>query len=50
VLIYNVRPQAMARLKLTYDDVRAVNPRIIYVGTYGFSQDGRMRRIPPMTI
>jgi crotonobetainyl-CoA:carnitine CoA-transferase CaiB-like acyl-CoA transferase len=40
VLIYNVRPQAMARLKLTYDDVRAANPKIIYVGAYGFSQDG----------
>ena len=40
VLVYNVRPQAMARLKLTYDDIRAVNPRVIYVGTYGFSQDG----------
>ena len=40
VLVYNVRPQAMARLRLTYDDVRAVNPRIIYVGAYGFSQDG----------
>jgi len=40
VLVYNVRPQAMARLKLTYEDVRAVNPRIIYVGAYGFRQDG----------
>ena len=40
VLVYNVRPQAMARLKLTYDDLRAVNSRIIYVGSYGFSQDG----------
>ncbi len=40
VLVFNVRPQAMARLKLTYDDVRAVNERIIYVGAYGFSQDG----------
>ncbi len=40
VLIYNVRPQAMARLKLGYDDVAAVNPRIIYVGAYGFAQDG----------
>jgi len=40
VLIYNVRPQAMARLKLGYDDIAAVNPRIIYVGAYGFSQDG----------
>jgi crotonobetainyl-CoA:carnitine CoA-transferase CaiB-like acyl-CoA transferase len=40
VLVYNVRPQAMARLNLTYDDVRAVNPGIVYVGAYGFSQEG----------
>ena len=36
VLVYNVRPQAMARLKLGYDDVAAVNPRIIYAGTLRF--------------
>ena len=29
VLVYNIRPQAMARLKLAYDDVRAVNPPAI---------------------
>ena len=40
VLIYNVRPQAMARLGLSYEDVQAVNPRIIYVGAYGYSQRG----------
>ncbi len=40
VLIYNVRPQAMRRLKLAYEDVAAVNPRIIYVGAYGYSQGG----------
>ncbi len=40
VLIYNVRPQAMARLRLSYEEVRAANPRIIYVGTYGYSQRG----------
>lgn len=40
VLIYNVRPQAMARLKLSYEEVTAVNPRIIYLGTYGFGQNG----------
>ncbi|MDQ8732743.1 CoA transferase [Bradyrhizobium sp. LHD-71] len=40
VLIYNVRPQAMARLKLGYDDVAAINPRIIYAGLFGFGQDG----------
>jgi crotonobetainyl-CoA:carnitine CoA-transferase CaiB-like acyl-CoA transferase len=40
VLVYNVRPQAMARLKLGYDDVAAVNPRIVYAGLFGFGQDG----------
>jgi len=40
VLVYNIRPQAMARLKLGYDEVRAVNPRIIYVGAFGYSQNG----------
>src|SRR5918994_2860003 len=32
VLVYNIRPQAMARLKLGYEDVKAVNPKIIYAG------------------
>ena len=40
VLIYNTRPQAMARLKLAYADVRAVNAGIIYVGAFGFDQRG----------
>jgi len=40
ILIYNVRPQAMARLGLGYDDVAAVNSGIIYVGAFGFGQDG----------
>ena len=40
VLVYNVRPQAMARLGLSYEAVRAANPKIIYVGAYGYSQRG----------
>ena len=40
VLVYNVRPQAMQRLRLGYDDVAAVNPRLIYAGVFGFGQDG----------
>jgi crotonobetainyl-CoA:carnitine CoA-transferase CaiB-like acyl-CoA transferase len=40
VLVYNIRPRAMARLGLAYEDVRAVNPRIIYVGGFGYSQQG----------
>jgi crotonobetainyl-CoA:carnitine CoA-transferase CaiB-like acyl-CoA transferase len=41
VLVYNVRPQAMTRLGLDYETLRKVNPKIIYVGTFGFSQKGR---------
>src|SRR3546814_7265330 len=40
VLFYNVRPQAMARLGLSYEDVAAVNPAIIYAGVFGYGQDG----------
>ena len=40
VLIYNIRPQAMARLRLSYEEVCEVNPRIIYVGGFGYSQSG----------
>lgn len=40
VLVYNVRPQAMARLGLTWEALSAVNPRLIYVGVFGYGQDG----------
>ena len=40
VLVYNIRPQAMARLRLSYEEIRKVNPRIIYVGCFGYSQKG----------
>lgn len=40
VLMYNVRPQAMARLGLGYEAVSSINPGIVYAGLYGFGQDG----------
>ncbi|MGH6682083.1 MAG: CaiB/BaiF CoA transferase family protein [Bradyrhizobium sp.] len=40
VLVYNVRPQAMARLNLGYDVMAKINPRLIYAGVFGFGQDG----------
>jgi crotonobetainyl-CoA:carnitine CoA-transferase CaiB-like acyl-CoA transferase len=40
VLVYNIRPQAMARLGLSYEKVRSMNERIIYVGCFGYSQRG----------
>ena len=46
VFVWNVRPPSMARMKLSYDEVRAVNPRIIYCGMFGFGQEGRYREKP----
>jgi crotonobetainyl-CoA:carnitine CoA-transferase CaiB-like acyl-CoA transferase len=40
VLISNVRPQAMQRLGLDYEAVRARSPRIIHVSCCGFDQEG----------
>ena len=46
VMLWNNRPQSMARMKLGYDDVRAINRKIIYCGMFGFGQDGRYRDKP----
>jgi crotonobetainyl-CoA:carnitine CoA-transferase CaiB-like acyl-CoA transferase len=46
VLIWNMRPAAMERLNLGYEDVRKANPKIIYCGMFGFGQDGRYRSKP----
>src|SRR2546423_6520746 len=40
VLVYNIRPQAMARLRLSYEELAKANPQIIYVGCFGYSQRG----------
>ena len=39
-LMYNVRPQAMARLGLSYEALKAVRADIIYVGCYGYGEGG----------
>ncbi|OZD04961.1 CoA transferase [Rhodococcus sp. 06-235-1A] len=41
VFITNVRPDAIGRLGLTYDDLRAVNPRLIYARGQGFRSDSK---------
>jgi crotonobetainyl-CoA:carnitine CoA-transferase CaiB-like acyl-CoA transferase len=40
VFVHNNRPQVMTKLRLDYADLRAVNPRIIYCGAYGYSKKG----------
>ncbi|MEU6264613.1 CaiB/BaiF CoA transferase family protein [Saccharopolyspora shandongensis] len=43
VLIQNLRPGAMDRLGLGADDVRALNPSIIYASASGFGSEGSGR-------
>ncbi|AOR73250.1 acetyl-CoA acetyltransferase [Burkholderia stabilis] len=40
VLLYSMRPHTMAKLGIAYEDVRRLNPRIIYCGAFGFGQNG----------
>ena len=46
VLVYNRRPQVMARLGLSYETVAKVNPRLIYAGLFGYGQGGPYERKP----
>ncbi len=40
VLLYSFRPKAMARLGVSYAEASAVNPRLIYCGSFGYGQSG----------
>jgi crotonobetainyl-CoA:carnitine CoA-transferase CaiB-like acyl-CoA transferase len=43
VLVHNYRPAALTRLGLDYPAIRAVNPRIVFCGTYGYARNGPYR-------
>jgi crotonobetainyl-CoA:carnitine CoA-transferase CaiB-like acyl-CoA transferase len=40
VLVENMRPPVKHRLKIAYDDLKPINPRLIYGSISGFGQDG----------
>jgi crotonobetainyl-CoA:carnitine CoA-transferase CaiB-like acyl-CoA transferase len=40
VILENMRAQVKHRLKVSYEDVKAINPRIVYGSISGFGQDG----------
>ncbi|WP_169543619.1 CaiB/BaiF CoA transferase family protein [Sneathiella aquimaris] len=46
VLVYNRRPQVMARLNLSYETVKKINPRLIYAGLFGYGQGGTYEKKP----
>lgn len=46
VLVSNLRPQVMQRLGLSYEAFSAINPRIIYVGMFGYGQNGPYAKKP----
>ena len=46
VLIYNIRPQAMERLGLSFEELSKSYPRLIYAGVFGYGQDGPYADLP----
>jgi formyl-CoA transferase len=46
VLFENYRPQVKRRLKIDYETLRAINPRLVYVSISGFGQEGPYRDRP----
>jgi crotonobetainyl-CoA:carnitine CoA-transferase CaiB-like acyl-CoA transferase len=50
VLVENLRPGAMRRLGLGYEQVREVNPRIVYASASGWGQDGPLAALPGLDI
>ena len=40
VLMHNYRPEPASRLGVSYEAFQAVNPRLVYLATYGYREDG----------
>jgi crotonobetainyl-CoA:carnitine CoA-transferase CaiB-like acyl-CoA transferase len=46
VLVENFRPDVKDRLGINYEDLRKINPRLVYASISGFGQDGPYRDRP----
>ncbi|RZI59425.1 MAG: CoA transferase [Rubrivivax sp.] len=46
VVVENFRPGVMQRLGVGFDELRQVNPRLVYCAISGFGQDGPLRDLP----
>lgn len=50
VLVENLRPGAMRRMGLGYDDLAPANPRLVYASASGWGQDGPLADRPGLDI
>ncbi|UHL63357.1 CoA transferase [Paralcaligenes sp. KSB-10] len=46
VVVVNMRPKALERAGLTYDDLKTINPRLIHCSLLGFGRKGRYANRP----
>lgn len=46
VLVSNIRPAGLERLGFSYENCKALNPKLIYASATGFGQDGPWRARP----
>lgn len=46
VFIHSMRAKAIARLGLSYEEVAAINPNIVYTNCYGYGRRGPNRDLP----
>ena len=46
VLVENFRPGVMARLGVSYNELKQTNPKLVYCAISGFGQEGPMREAP----
>src|SRR6202051_667892 len=46
ILVENFRPGVMRRLKLDYNSLQALNPRLIYCSIFGYGQTGPSAELP----
>lgn len=50
VVVENLRPGAMRRLGLAYEDLKTENPELIYASASGWGQDGPLAHLPGLDI
>ncbi|MGH3354289.1 MAG: CaiB/BaiF CoA transferase family protein [Nocardioidaceae bacterium] len=50
VVVENLRPGTLSRLGFGFEEVHAINPRVVYVSASGWGQDGPLSALPGLDI